>query len=371
MPGRQAQGPRGRSDLAKLRAEEQWRRTVSEVLERAQEVPGEGPLGTAVGSQFRRQVALRGCPDRDHLRRRLWLLLLGLQPSAPPLLPEPVPQSLLEQLELDVSRSLHHFDARPPVRIAGVPKTIGEGRAALLRLMSTVLGRHQQQGGGGEALHYYQGFHDVASVFLLQVGEGTGGLMMERVSLSHMRFATRDTLDSTREVMALLYPLLLLVSPPLHSLLRTEADIAEPVFCLSWLITWFSHDLHDLDQLCRLFDFFLATAHPLAALYLSVALIEHRGPELLAQPRPADFASCHHLLRSVPQVIPPRTAPSLFTRFRPYLAQFLPVFSRFLRVFTAWPRRFQRAPRRNPGPRNSRQEGQERRTPPFVRHPRC
>ena len=28
------------------------------------------------------------------------------------------------------------------------------------------------QGGGGEALHYYQGFHDVASVFLLQVGEG-------------------------------------------------------------------------------------------------------------------------------------------------------------------------------------------------------
>ena len=148
MPGRQAQGPRGRSDLAKLRAEEQWRRTVSQVLELAQEAPGGGParpLGTAVGSQFRRQVALRGCPDRDHLRRRLWLLLLGLQPSAPPPEPEPVPQSLLDQLELDVSRSLHHFDARPPVRIAGVPKTIGEGRAALLRLMSGVLGRHQHQ----------------------------------------------------------------------------------------------------------------------------------------------------------------------------------------------------------------------------------
>ena len=81
--------------------------------------------------------------------------------------------------------------------ITGVQKTV---------LMHASAG----QGGGGEALHYYQGFHDVASVFLLQVGEGTGGLMMERVSLSHMRFATRDTLDSTREVMALLYPLLLL-----------------------------------------------------------------------------------------------------------------------------------------------------------------
>ena len=64
------------------------------------------------------------------------------------------------------------------------------------------------------------------------------------------------------------------------------------------------------------------------------------------------------------QVIPP--VPSSFTLLRPDLAQ----FSRFLRVFAASPRRFQRAPRRNPGPRNSRHVGQERRTPPFVRH-RC
>eukprot|EP01045_Picozoa_sp_COSAG04_P014299 COSAG04_NODE_1062_length_8500_cov_11.838353_2_plen_289_part_00 len=69
------------------------------------------------------------------------------------------------------------------------------------------------------------------------------------------------------------------------------------------------------------------------------------------------------------QVIPP--APSLFTRFRPYLAHFSPVFPRFLRVFTAWPRRFQRAASRNPGPRNGRQGAQEGRTPPFVRRPRC
>ena len=69
------------------------------------------------------------------------------------------------------------------------------------------------------------------------------------------------------------------------------------------------------------------------------------------------------------QVIPP--VPSLFTLLRPYLAHFFPVFSRFLCVFTASPRRFQRAPSRNPGPRNSGHDGQEGRTPLFVRHPRC
>ena len=47
------------------------------------------------------------------------------------------------------------------------------------------------------------------------------------------------------------------------------------------------------------------------------------------------------------QLIPP--VPSLFTRFRPYLAHFFPVVPRLLRVFTVSPRRFQRAPSRNQG----------------------
>ena len=35
-----------------------------------------------------------------------------------------------------------------------------------------------------------------------------------------------------------------------------------------------------------------------------MALIEHRGNDLLSLPRPADFASCHHLLRTVPEDLP-------------------------------------------------------------------
>eukprot|EP01045_Picozoa_sp_COSAG04_P004573 COSAG04_NODE_201_length_20457_cov_316.186462_11_plen_102_part_00 len=45
------------------------------------------------------------------------------------------------------------------------------------------------------------------------------------------------------------------------------------------------------------------------------------------------------------QVTPP--VPSLFTRFRSYLAHFFPVCSRFLRVFTVSARRFQRSQSRN------------------------
>ena len=53
-------------------------------------------------------------------------------------------------------------------------------------------------------------------------------------------------MESTREVLALLYPLLSLVDPTLCTLLRDEAGIEEPLFALSWILTWFSHDLRDV-----------------------------------------------------------------------------------------------------------------------------
>lgn len=157
MPRRQARrGPRGQAIQAARRAEEQWRRTVNEVVRT--------PSATA-HADFRRQIALRGCPGHDgNLRRRLWLLLLGL--DTPELVLEPEPElhlpapedmedaRLREQLQLDVARSLHNFAARTPhKKLSGVPRTQEDGRAALLRMMASVLSRP------GADLHYYQGFH--------------------------------------------------------------------------------------------------------------------------------------------------------------------------------------------------------------------
>lgn len=44
-------------------------------------------------------------------------------------------------------------------------------------------------------------------------------------------------------------------------------------FSLSWLITWFSHDIADADIVCRLFDFFMAS-HPIMPMYCSCAVRE-------------------------------------------------------------------------------------------------
>lgn len=153
MPRRR--GPRGQAILAARRAEEQWRRTVNQVL------CSERGIAQA---EFRRQIALRGCPGQDaHLRRKLWLLLLGLDSPEQGALPEPEPElpapdgmedaNLRDQLQLDVARSLHNFEARVPRTLSGVPRTQADARTALLRLMVNVLSQP------GADLHYYQGFH--------------------------------------------------------------------------------------------------------------------------------------------------------------------------------------------------------------------
>ena len=50
-------------------------------------------------------------------------------------------------------------------------------------------------------------------MFLLNAGVSSGEAMLERVALSNLRYATTNNLDSTREVLGLLYPLLQIVAP--------------------------------------------------------------------------------------------------------------------------------------------------------------
>ena len=55
-----------------------------------------------------------------------------------------------------------------------------------------------------------------------------------------------------------------------------EPALETPYFALSWLLTWFAHDVPDLDSIARLFDLFLAS-HPLMPLYLAAVAIKVGG----------------------------------------------------------------------------------------------
>ena len=55
------------------------------------------------------------------------------------------------------------------------------------------------------------------------------------------------------------------------SFFSTPRSGAPPHFALSWVLTWFSHDLDDISLICRLYDVCLS-GHPLMSLYLATAV---------------------------------------------------------------------------------------------------
>jgi len=74
----------------------------------------------------------------------------------------------------------------------------------------------------------------------------------------------------------------------------------EPFFALSWIITWFSHDVRDTALVKRLFDFFIVS-HPLMPVYMSIAMVCHPNNRTEVLNADCDFASVHKALSQLPR----------------------------------------------------------------------
>ena len=176
---------------------------------------------------------------------------------------------------------------------------------------------------GDDKLHYYQGYHDVASVFLSALGGGgsspdslaegadsvvgiassmgldLASCVLAQVSFSHFRDPMRSNFKELQTaIRLLLLPMICYFDRPVHDFL--EMCDMEPFFALSWIITWFSHDIRDTELAKRLFDAFLVS-HPLLPLYMAVAMVCHpcnREEVLSAE---CDFAQVHTILSNLPK----------------------------------------------------------------------
>lgn len=71
-----------------------------------------------------------------------------------------------------------------------------------------------------------------------------------------------------------------LVDDDLHALV--ESSGGHPNFALSWILTWFSHDIDSLEKVQLIFDACLAT-HPTFACYVTVAQLMLSKNALLGQ----------------------------------------------------------------------------------------
>lgn len=234
------------------------------------------------------------------------------------------------QVEMDVSRCIWHLltgseraqrigmDYRPQTSVTHVIRT---KQRRLANLINHVLVRSSEVP-QPEALRYYQGYHDVACVLLsvldrrrntfVSAGHGASienmannmGLerassVLLRLSRSHFHIFMKSSFVQLKTVLDLsIFPLIAFFDADVHAHLYT-GDM-QPTFCLSWVITWFAHEIRDTNLVKRIFDVFLVS-HPLLPLYVSVAMVLHPHNRREILQTECDFCQLHQVVANLPK----------------------------------------------------------------------
>ncbi|CEG69778.1 hypothetical protein RMATCC62417_05792 [Rhizopus microsporus] len=218
----------------------------------------------------------------DPVRRRVWPFLLHY--SERKVKREGslnIPHKDEEQVKLDVTRSFNAY----PKNVDDQEKEKLQGQ--LHRVIIHVLRSYP-------SLHYYQGFHDICSVFLLLFGEKYACQLMERVALFYLRDAMFATLEPVMKQLTMIDSLIRLEDNELYEFIM-EAGVL-PYYALSWVITWYSHDLSDLEKIARLFDLILSS-NPLMPVYVAAATVISKRKQVLALP--CDTSTVHSFLTNL------------------------------------------------------------------------
>jgi len=120
-----------------------------------------------------------------------------------------------------------------------------------------------------------------------------------KISMSHLRDSLKNDFKTLSSALRLfIMPLIEIFDSEVHSHLL-ECQM-EPFFALSWIITWFSHDVRDTAMVKRLFDFFIAS-HALMPVYMSIAMVLHPVNRTEILNAECDFASVHNVLSQLPR----------------------------------------------------------------------
>lgn len=147
-------------------------------------------------------------------------------------------------------------------------------------------------------LNYYQGYHDIAVTLLRVLGEDLASSLLDQLSKTHVRDFMDKNMNRTSKMLSLFYAILRKVDAELEAFLNA-AEVGT-IFALSWLITWFGHDISRFDIIVRLCDLFIAF-HPLMPIYFSVILVHNNREKVLEQECEMPFV--HLCLQRLPTYI--------------------------------------------------------------------
>lgn len=206
----------------------------------------------------------KGFPSR--LRRRIWPILLHLDPALGYSDDNLVPHRDEKQVLLDTQRS---FTNRP----ANVPEDAIPGlKDDLQHCISQVLRRNPW-------LNYYQGYHDIAELLLLTLGRSATIPALERLSHIYLRDYMLSTLTPSMSILRLVHQIVEIADPKLFSILQVSDT--EPYYAISAILTWWIHSIESHADACRVVDF-LISSEPILIIYSIAAVTILKTKEISA-----------------------------------------------------------------------------------------
>lgn len=207
---------------------------------------------------------IKGGLINGNFRRVIWPILLGLDLEAgidgPGDWESLPPHKDEDQVALDVERSFVYY----PQNISNFEKD--KLKEKLNTLIIQVLRTYPE-------LSYYQGYHDICTVFLI-VFENDLDLCFKVLcvfTLCYLRDFMMPNIDVTIQMLHLIPELTQKVDNDLYK--DAMLNTLEPFYCLSPIITLFSHDISQFQFICQIFDFIIANGSVGIVIYLYVSML--------------------------------------------------------------------------------------------------
>lgn len=200
-------------------------------------------------SQLRAYSRKPGGYQTNQLRARVWPKLLGINRFTLVDYRNYVirPNKDENQINADVERSLWTHEPMKFWKESHRERR----RQVLAEMMMAIVSKNKH-------LHYYQGYHDLVTTILTVVEDDPLSFaIIEHLSLFYVSDYMRENFELVSKFLQFLFVLIQSQDEELYEHLQKAR--MEPFFAISWLITWFSHDVKDVDILARVFDALIAS----------------------------------------------------------------------------------------------------------------
>ncbi|KIY64707.1 hypothetical protein CYLTODRAFT_401513 [Cylindrobasidium torrendii FP15055 ss-10] len=148
-------------------------------------------------------------------------------------------------------------------------------------------------------LNYFQGYHDIVTVFFLTLPQELQFECVESLSLHRVRDAMGMGLEPVLGLVRIIQNLLKLADPEYSEVLERTSPL--PFYALSNVLTLFSHDMPTLPLVAHVFDYLLARP-PIYVVYLATAVILARKDEVRRLEEEDEDGMIHSLLSSLPNI---------------------------------------------------------------------